>query len=132
MTTSGWLKRGGAVLALAMAVPLAAAPAGSAAEAQQVCAGGQLKGGHTTRVEVLADQKITIKIHNHDYRGMLVTIRDVKFDKGLWKGVVGPGKDKKVSTDIFGEPPLGYKIDIQVTSDATNNYTYAISSARCY
>ncbi|QFU86255.1 hypothetical protein [Amycolatopsis sp. YIM 10] len=130
MNTSGWLKRGGAVLALAIAVPLATAPAGSAAE--RVCAGGQLKGGHTTRAEVLADQKITIKVHNHDYRGMLVTIRDVKFDKGLWKGVVGPGKDKKVTTDIFGEPPLGYKIDFQVTSDATNNYTYAISSARCY
>ncbi|SFP36865.1 hypothetical protein SAMN05421810_102380 [Amycolatopsis arida] len=122
--------RAGSVLALAVALPLALAPQASAA--QKVCAGGPLMGGKTTTVSTLADQKITIKVHNHDYRGLALSIRDVKWKKTLWKGVVAPGKDKKVSTSVFGEPPIGYKIAFDVTSNLSNNYTYAISSIKCY
>lgn len=125
-----WARRASAVLPLAVAVPLLlGAPSASAANA---CAGGPLMGGKTTTAEVLADQVITIKVHNHDWRGLALSIRDVKWDKTLWKGVVAPGKDKKVKTDVFGEPPIGYKIAFDVTSNATNNYTYAIYSDRCY
>lgn len=127
---SGWIRRTTVAVPLALAVALVAAPAASAAE--HACTGGQLKGGHTTRAQVLADQKITIKVHNHDYRGLALSIRDVKWKKTLWKGIVAPGKDRKVSTDVFGEPPIGYQIDFEVTSNLSNNYTYAISSARCY
>lgn len=125
-----WARRAGAVLPIAVIVPLLLAPQASAG--QQVCAGGPLMGGKTTVASTLADQKITIKVHNHDFRGMLVTIRDVRWDKVLWKGGIAPGKEKKVSTDVFGEPPISYKIAFDVQSNASNNYTYAISSARCY
>lgn len=125
-----WTRRAAAVLPIAAALPLLLAPQASAA--QKVCAGGPLMGGKTTTAEVLADQVITIKVHNHDWRGLALSIRDVRWKKTLWKGVVAPGKDKKVRTDVFGEPPIGYKIAFDVTSNLSNNYTYAISSARCY
>ncbi|PRX48976.1 hypothetical protein B0I33_1038 [Prauserella shujinwangii] len=127
---STWGRRAAAALTTAVAVPLLLAPSASAG--YKVCAGGQLPGGRTTTVGVLADQVISIKVHNHDWRGLALTIRDVKWKKTLWKGVVAPGKDKKVRTDVFGEPPIGYKIAFDVTSNLSNNYTYAISSARCY
>ncbi|MEU6643775.1 hypothetical protein ABZ863_14650 [Saccharomonospora sp. NPDC046836] len=126
---SKWTKRAGALLSLAAAVPLLLAPSAQAAKA---CAGGQLPGGKTTTAEVLADQGITIKVHNHDWRGLALTIRDVRWNKALWKGIVAPGKDKQVKTDVFGAPPISYKIAFDVTSNVSNSYTYTISSARCY
>ncbi|GHF20501.1 hypothetical protein GCM10017786_62940 [Amycolatopsis deserti] len=117
-------------LPLAAALPLLVAPQASAAE--KVCAGGSLMGGRTTTAGVAADQVIHIKVHNHDYRGLALVIRDVTREKQLWKGVIAPGKEHTVRTDVFGEPPIGYEIAFDVTSNLSNNYTYAISSARCY
>jgi len=119
-----------AAIPLAAALPLLVAP--QAAAAEKVCAGGSLKGGATTTAGVAAEQVIHITVHNHDYRGLALTIRDVQRKEQLWKGVIAPGKEHTVRTDVFGEPPIGYEIAFDVTSNLSNNYTYAISSARCY
>lgn len=129
-TASRRFTRSGVILAATAALPLLLAPSASAAS--KVCEGGQLSGNKVTTVGVLADQKINIKVHNHDFRGLVLSVVDVRFDKTLWKGIVAPGKSKTTSTDVFGEPPISYKIAFRVDSNASNNYTYAISSRRCY
>ncbi|WP_439383582.1 hypothetical protein [Amycolatopsis lexingtonensis] len=115
---------------VALAATLLAAPAASAAT--KVCAGGQLMGGATKVVEVSAGQKIDITVHNSDYRGMLVQIVEDVFDKGLWSGAIAPGKEHTVSHGVLGDPPVYHKIRFEVTSNLSNNYTYAIRSDRCY
>lgn len=115
---------------VALAATLLAAPAASAAT--KVCAGGQLMGGATKVVEVSAGQKIDITVHNSDYRGMLVQIIEDVFDKGLWSGAIAPGKEHTVSHGVLGDPPVYHKIRFEVTSNLSNNYTYAIRSDRCY
>lgn len=125
-------KRAGTVVAAALALPLLAGPAASAAGGYKTCSGGQLAGGQVTHVSVLADQVIKIKVHNHDYRGLAVTIHETGFDKQLWKGIVAPGKTKTVRRGVFGERPILHKIGFEVTSRLSNNYTYKIQSKHCY
>ncbi|WP_370968566.1 hypothetical protein [Amycolatopsis sp. cg9] len=115
---------------VALAATVLAAPSASAAT--KVCAGGQLMGGATKVVEVSAGQKIDITVHNSDYRGMLVQIVEDVFDKGLWSGAIAPGKEHTVSHGVLGDPPVYHKIRFEVTSNLSNNYTYAIRSDRCY
>ncbi|WIV61121.1 hypothetical protein [Amycolatopsis nalaikhensis] len=115
----------------ALAATLVVAPSASAA-ATKVCSGGPLMGGSTKVVEVSAGQKIDITVHNHDYRGMLVQIIEDVFDKGLWSGAIAPGKEHTVSHGVLGDPPVYHKIRFEVTSNLSNNYTYAIKSDRCY
>jgi hypothetical protein len=115
---------------VALAATLLVAPSASAAT--KVCAGGPLMGGATKVVEVSAGQKIDITVHNHDYRGMLVQIVEDVFDKGLWSGAIAPGKEHTVSHGVLGDPPVYHKIRFEVTSNLSNNYTYAIKSDRCY
>lgn len=115
----------------ALAATLVLAPSASAA-ATKVCEGGPLMGGSTKVVEVSAGQKIDITVHNHDYRGLLVQIIDDVFDKGLWSGGIAPGKEHTVSHGVLGDPPVYHKIRFEVTSNLSNNYTYAIKSDRCY
>ncbi|NIH87666.1 hypothetical protein [Amycolatopsis granulosa] len=119
-----------AALPLAVALPLLATPTASAVT--NVCVGGPLMGGQTTTIGLAADQAIDINVHNHDWRGLALVIRDVRWGNQLWKGVVAPGGDQNVHTDVFGEPPIGYEIAFEVTSNLSNNYTFAISSTRCY
>ncbi|MFC4004197.1 hypothetical protein ACFS2C_20405 [Prauserella oleivorans] len=126
---SKWIKRVTAVLPLAVAAPIVLAPAASAA---QTCSSGPLNGGATKTVSVSADQVIWIKVSNHDFRGMLLSIRDKGRKKTLFKGVIAPGKSRTTKTDVFGERPIGYTIEFNVDSDASNNYTYQITSDRCY
>ncbi|OXM50845.1 hypothetical protein CFP71_26175 [Amycolatopsis thailandensis] len=119
-----------AVVPVALAGTLLMAPSASAAS--KVCEGGPLMGASTKVVEVSAGQSIDITVHNHDYRGMLVQIIDDTFDKGLWSGGIAPGKEHTVKHGVLGEPPVGHKIRFEVTSNLSNNYTYKISSDRCY
>jgi hypothetical protein len=119
-----------ALVPVALAATLLTAPSASAAT--KVCAGGPLMGGSTKVVEVSAGQKIDITVHNHDYRGLLVQIIEDVFDKGLWSGAIAPGKEHTVSHGVLGDPPVYHKIRFEVTSDLSNNYTYAIKSDRCY
>ncbi|EMD21864.1 hypothetical protein [Amycolatopsis azurea] len=119
-----------AVVPVALAGTLLMAPSASAAS--KVCEGGPLMGASTKVVEVSAGQNIDITVHNHDYRGMLVQIIDDTFDKGLWSGGIAPGKEHTVKHGVLGEPPVGHKIRFEVTSNLSNNYTYKISSDRCY
>ncbi|MFE5501539.1 hypothetical protein ACFQ73_03180 [Amycolatopsis japonica] len=119
-----------AVVPVALAGTLLMAPSASAAS--KVCEGGPLMGGKTKVVEVSAGQSIDITVHNHDYRGMLVQIIDDVFDKGLWSGAIAPGKERTVKHGVLGEPPVYHKIRFEVTSNLSNNYTYKISSDRCY
>lgn len=118
------------IVPVALVATLVAAPAASAAT--KVCEGGPLMGGSTKVVEVSAGQKIDITVHNHDYRGLLVQIIDDVFDKGLWSGAIAPGDEHTVSHGVLGDPPVYHKIRFEVTSNLSNNYTYAISSDRCY
>ncbi|GAB3133924.1 hypothetical protein [Amycolatopsis sp. NPDC004378] len=120
-----------AVPMAALAATLVVAPSASAA-ATKVCEGGPLMGGATKVVEVSAGQNIDITVHNHDYRGLLVQIIDDVFDKGLWSGGIAPGKEHTVSHGVLGDPPVYHKIRFEVTSNLSNNYTYAIKSDRCY
>jgi hypothetical protein len=113
-----------------LAATLVAGPSASAAT--KVCAGGPLMGGATKVVEVSAGQKIDITVHNHDYRGLLVQIVEDVFDKGLWSGAIAPGKEHTVSHGVLGDPPVYHRIRFEVTSNLSNNYTYAIKSDRCY
>jgi hypothetical protein len=115
---------------VALAATLLTAPTASAAT--KACEGGQLMGDSTKVVSVSAGQKIDITVHNHDYRGLLVQIIDDDFDKGLWSGAIAPGKEHTVSHGVLGEPPVHHKIRFEVTSNLSNNYTYAIKSDRCY
>jgi len=120
-----------ALVPVALAATLLVAPSASAA-ATKVCEGGPLMGGATKVVSASAGQKIDITVHNHDYRGLLVQIIDDVFDKGLWSGAIAPGKEHTVSHGVLGDPPVGHRIRFEVTSDLSNNYTYAIKSDRCY
>jgi hypothetical protein len=118
------------VLPLALAASLLMAPTASAAT--KVCEGGQLMGASTKAVSVSAGQKIDITVHNHDYRGMLLQVIDDFFDQGLWSGAIAPGKEHTVSTGTLADPPVFHRIRFEVTSNLSNDYTYAISSDRCY
>ncbi|SFW65473.1 hypothetical protein [Amycolatopsis australiensis] len=119
-----------AIAPVVIAATLLTAPSASAAT--KVCEGGPLMGGATKVVEVSAGQKIDITVHNHDYRAMLVQIVEDVFDKGLWSGAIAPGKEHTVSHGVLGDPPVYHKIRFEVTSNLSNNYTYAIKSDRCY
>jgi hypothetical protein len=119
------------IVPVALAATLLVAPPASAA-AKKVCEGGPLMGGATKVVSVSAGQSIDITVHNHDYRGLLVQIIDDVFDKGLWSGAIAPGKEHTVSHGVLGDPPVHHKIRFEVTSNLSNNYTYAIKSDRCY
>jgi hypothetical protein len=89
-------------------------------------------GASTKVVSASAGQEIDITVHNHHYRGMLVQILDDFFDQPAERRYRARQGAHRFQRHARRPAGVSHRIRFEVTTNTSNNYTYAISSDRCY